>query len=188
MLVGLVVLVLVSVMSASVTVDVAGAVMVTVVVLVGLVVLVVVFLSAAVAVEISGAVKVRRTLSAVVAAAFVSFSVVGWAAVAFWKSCGFSASLAAACVDDRWAERQCCGRSSRAARFSPCVDGKKCFCFAAAAGVVGSFDGFLVVSLELSWRCIVGGSDSLRLSAVLHLAAVVMSRSVDSGSAAYPSL
>ena len=151
MLVGLVVLVFVSVVPAAVTVEVAGAVMVAVVVLVGLVVLVVVFLSAAVAVEISGAVKIRRRLSAVVAAAFVSFSVVGWAAVALWRSCGFFAFLAAVCVDDRWAKRKCCGRSSRAARFCPGVDGKKCFCFAAAADVVGSFDGILVVPLELSW-------------------------------------
>lgn len=151
MLVGLVVLVFVSVMSAAVTVEVAGAMMVAVVVLVGLVVLVVVFLSAAVAVVISGAVKIRRRLSAVMAAAFVPFSVVGWAAVAFWKSCGFVALFAAVCVDYRWAKRKCCGRSSRAARFCSGVDGKKCFCFAAAAGVVGSFDGILVVPLELSW-------------------------------------
>jgi hypothetical protein len=81
-----------------------------IVVLVGLVVFVfVLVMSAAKSVEVSGAaVVIRCRLSAVVAAAFVPFSVVGWAAVAFWKSGRFCASRAAVCVDDRWTKRKCC--------------------------------------------------------------------------------
>ena len=143
LLVGFVVLVAVSVLS--VFVEVVGAEMVAVVVLVGLVVMVVVVLSAA-------AVKFRRKLSVVIAAAFLSSAVFGWAVAAFSRSCGFSVSLAAASVKDRWCKRKCCGRSStRAARLCSGVDGKKCFGFAAAANVVGSIDGLLVVLLELSW-------------------------------------
>ncbi len=108
--------------------------------------------SAARSVKVSSAAAVVRCrLSAVVAAAFVAFSIVGWAALAFWTSGMFCASRASVFIDDRWTERKFCSRSTKTAGSCSGVDGKKCFCFAAAAGVVGSFDGILVVALELPW-------------------------------------